>query len=291
MRAALLACAVALLSTSGWAQDDRQFQAGREADFDQWRWAQTQRARALTDGERAAQAVTDAIVKKDCTAAAAALNAGLAKQYPEVWLLAGAMFEEGLCLKASWERALSFYERAAGAGQASAGHRLTTGFYAAPAPQRDMAASLWWAARSNVALPAACASAVPLAGEPDRFVAALKAWPPGQFEACAYAGAVMAVLHGELAGGDLASALGLEGRIRIAFVPAEARIDIDDDLSAAGGVSADAALRDAQARTTRIALQQQLRAVADRTTKRIAKPTVVPAAWRVESEHVLRVAR
>jgi len=124
MRALLVALGIAFTASAGSAQDDRQFQAGREADFDQWRWAQTQRARALTEGERAVQAVTEAMVKRDCTAAAAALNAGLAKQHPEVWLLAGAMFEDGLCLKPNWDRAVNFYQRADSAGQPAAALRL-----------------------------------------------------------------------------------------------------------------------------------------------------------------------
>ena len=290
MRVLLVVLGIALTASAVSAQDDRQFQAGREADFDQWRWTQTQRARAQTEGERAVQAVTEAMVKRNCTAAAAALNAGLAKQHPEVWLLAGAMFEEGLCLKASWDRAVDFYQRADHAGQPAAALRLAAG-YATTAGGKDLAAALWWAARGKTALPPACASATPLANEPDRFVAALKSWPPGQLDACAYAAAVMATLQGEFAGNDLASSLGLEGRVRIAFVPAEARIDIDDDLAAAGGVSSDAAVREAQARTMRTALQQQLRAVADRALKCHAKPAAVPATWRVDSEHVLRVAR
>jgi hypothetical protein len=244
----------------------------------------------LTDGERAVQAVTEAMAKRDCTAAATALNAGLAKQHPEVWLLAGAMFEDGLCLKANWDRAVDFYQRADKAGQPNAALRLASG-YATSAGGRDLAAALWWAARGKVAQPAACASVATQAAEPDRFVAALKAWPAGQLDACAYAAAVMATVQGELVGDDLASSLGLEGRIRIAFVPAEGRIDIDDDLAAAGGVTADAAVREAQARTMRTALQQQLRAVADRALKRHAKPAAVPAAWRVDSEHLLRMAR
>jgi hypothetical protein len=290
MRALLVAVGIALATSAVSAQDDRQFQAGREADFDQWRWAQTQRARALTEGERAVQAVSEAMVKRDCTAAAAALNAGLAKQHPEVWLLAGAMFEEGLCLKASWDRAVNFYQRADNAGQPAAALRLAAG-YAAPVGSKDLAAALWWAARGKTPLPPACATVAPFANEPDRFVAALKAWPAGQLEACAYAAAVMATLQGELIGADLGSALGLEGRIRIAFVPAAGRIDIDDELAAAGGVSSDAAVREAQARTMRTALQQQLRAVADRALKRYAKPAAVPADWRVESTHTLTVAR
>jgi hypothetical protein len=291
-RIALLAwaCVGAALAQSP-TTGERQFQAGREADLNQWRWAQAQRNRTLSEGERAVQAVTSAITRGDCVAAAAALNAGLAKQHPEVWLLAGAMFEDGLCLKANWERALNFYQRADNAGQPAAAFRLAGG-YATPAGGRDLAASLWWAARAKTALPASCAQVTPLAGDPDRFIAALKTWPAGQLDACAYAGAVMSAVQGELAAPDLAANLGLEGTIRIVYVPAEARVEFSDDLAAAGaGVVTDAATRDAEARATRTALQEQLRQTADRALKRHAKPAAVPAAWRVETQHALRMAR
>jgi TPR repeat protein len=150
----LLACS---LGGAALAQSDRQFQAGREADLNQWRWAQAQRNRTLTEGEKAVQAVSAAMGRSDCVAAASALNAGLAKSHPEVWLLAGAMFEDGLCLKANWDRALNFYQRADGAGLPSAAARLAAG-YATAAGGRDLAASLWWAARAKTALPAARAA-------------------------------------------------------------------------------------------------------------------------------------
>jgi hypothetical protein len=282
-------CAVAAAQTA--ISGDRQFQAGREADLNQWRWAQTQRNRELSEGDKAVQAVTAAITRGDCVAAAAALNAGLAKSHPEVWLLAGAMFEDGLCLKANWERALNFYQRADNAGQAGAALRLAAG-YAAPVGGRDLAASLWWALRAKVALPAPCAQAAAQAGEPDRFVATLKAWPAGQLDACAYAGAVMAAVQDELAEPDeLAAGLGLEGPVRVVFLPADGRVDFSDDLKPVGGVVGDAATRDAAASAAREALRQQLRQAADRALKRHAKPAAVPASWRVESEHVLKLAR
>lgn len=281
---------VCTLVGTALAQSDRVFKGGREGDLDQWLAAQAQRNRSLSEGEKAVRAVSAAVSRGDCVAAASALNAGLAKSHPEVWLLAGAMFEEGLCLKASWERALNFYQRADGAGQPSAAARLAAG-YATPAGGRDLAASLWWAARAKTALPGPCAQAAPLAGDPDRFIATLKGWPAGQVESCAYAGAVMSAVQGELAAPDLAASLGLEGTIRIAFVPAESRLDFSDDLVAAGGLVADASTRDADARATRTALQEHLRQTADRALKRHAKPGAVPASWRVEAQHALRVAR
>ncbi len=295
MRRALVAAVAWALAAAAPAQTapggERQFQAGREADLNQWRWVQSQRNRELSEGDKAVQAVTAAITRGDCVAAAAALNAGLAKSHPEVWLLAGAMFEDGLCLKANWERALNLYQRADNAGQPGAALRLASG-YAAPSGGRDLAASLWWAVRGKVALPAPCAQVAAQAGEPDRFVAALQAWPAGQLEACAYAGAVMAAVQSELAEpGELAAGLGLEGPVRIAFVPADGRFDVSDDLKPLGGVVGDAATRDTAARTMRAALQQQLKQAADGALKRHVKPAAVPAAWRVESEHVLKLAR
>jgi hypothetical protein len=233
----LLACSLAgaALAQSS-STGERQFQAGREADLNQWRWTQTQRNRTLTEGEKAVQAVSAAIALGDCVAAASALNAELAKAHPEVWMVAGAMFEEGLCLKANWECTLNFYQRADVAGQPGAAARLAVG-YATPAGGRDLAA------------------------------------------------------QSELLAPDLAASLGLQGTIRIVFMPVEARIDFSDDLAAAGGVVADATTRDAEARATRAALQEQLRQTADRALKRLAKPQAVPASWRVETQHALRLAR
>ena len=283
----LLAGAAFAQASMSPAERDRQFKAERETELSLSRWLSSQRARPLTDADRAVQAVHEAVARGDCVAAAASLNAGLAKAYPAVWMLAGAMYEDGVCLKANWDRALAFYQRADTAGHPGAAARVAAG-YAASIGGRDLAASLWWALRARTELPAPCAEVAPLAQDADRFIAALQAWPAGQLGACAYAGAVMSAVQGELAAPDLALGYGLEGTLKLTFVPAQARLDIDSEGLVAAATVQDALTRDADQRSARDALAQQLRRAADRTLKRHDKPAGVPAAWRVETAHVLK---
>jgi hypothetical protein len=294
---AILGCVLVATAVSAAAQSSpaspadsgRQFEAGRGAELENWQW-RAQRGLPLSEAEKAVQTVVEAVSQRDCAGAASRLNAGLAKGYPEVMLLAGAMYEDGVCLKQNWDRAATVYQRADAAGHPSAAARLAAG-YAAPSGGRDLAASLWWAARARTTMPTACASVAPLVDDPDRFVAALRAWPSTQLGACVYAAAVMSALQGELASPNLAAAYGLEGTVTVSFVPAQGKLDVSDELAPAAGAVMEAATRDAQARVARTALQQQLRQVADAALKRHAKPTDVPADWRIEMRQVLTVAR
>ena len=283
MRALVVAGLLAAASSVASAQSDtdRQFEAGRSADLQNWEWRARQGV-APTEAEKAAQAVVEAIVRRDCAQAVSQLNAGLAKAHAELMLLAGAMYEDGVCLKPNWERALSFYEKAAAAGRSEAVARIAAG-YAAPAGGRDAAAALWWAQKAKTALPAACAQVGSLVDDADRFVAALKGWPAGQLGACVYAAAVMAAIQGEVATPDTAAAFGLQGRVRFGFVPAQGRIDIVEELSAAppaAGVLADATQRESGLRTARAALSTRLRQVADRALKRYDKPAGIDPSWQ-----------
>ncbi|MDH4062289.1 MAG: hypothetical protein OEU94_15890 [Aquincola sp.] len=273
-------------------EPSRQFDAARGAELDNWQW-RAQRGVEMSEPEKAVQAVLEAVTQRDCSAAATRLNAGLAKAYPEVVVLAGAMYEEGICLKPNWQRAASLYERAAAAKHPGAAARLAAG-YASPAGGRDLAASLWWALRARTALPSACTQVTPLVDNPDRFVAALKGWPAGQLGHCVYMGAVMATVQAEIEAPGLAAAYGLEGTVRLSFVPEASRIDITEDLSPAvvpTGVLSDAATRERDLRAARTALSGYLRQLADRAVKRYERPAALPAGWRADAEHAVRVSR
>jgi hypothetical protein len=283
MRALVVAGLLAAAGSVASAQSDtdRQFEAGRSADLQNWEWRARQ-GLAPTEAEKAAQAVVEAISRRDCGQAASQLNAGLAKGHPELMLLAGAMYEDGVCLKPNWERAQSFYEKAAAAGRSEAVARIAAG-YAAPAGGRDAAASLWWAFKAKTAMPAACTQVRNLADDPDRFVAALNGWPAGQLGACVYAAAVMATIQGEIATPDTATAYGLQGTVRLDFAPEQGRIDIAEELSAAprsAGVVADATQRESGLRAARAALSTRLRQVTDRALKRYDKPAGIDPTWQ-----------
>jgi TPR repeat protein len=294
-----LVLAAAAAALPAWAQSPaspqdsgRQFEAGRNAELQQWQW-RAQRGVELTPAQKAVDAVQQAIAKRDCPGAVAALNAGLAKSYPEIFTLAGALYEEGVCVRPNWDRAVGLYERAIAAKHPGVTARLAAG-YASKAGGKDLAAALWWATRARTPLPAPCAEVAPLAADADKFIAALQAWPAGRFEACAYAAAVMASVQADLEEPDLASGFGMAGTAVLRFTPAEGRIDIQDDAidaPPAAGVVVAGSAQDSERRAARKAFQAEIRASADRALKRFEKPAAVPADWRVEARHVFAAAR
>lgn len=287
---ATLALPVLAQTAAGAADAGRQFEAGRGAELQQWQW-RAQRGVAPTPAQKAVQAVLDAIQKRDCPGAVAGLNAGLAKAYPEIFTLAGALYEDGVCVRQNWQRAEGLYQRAVAVNHPGVAARLAAG-YASAAGGRDRAAALWWAARAKTALPAACAGVVPLAGDADKFIAALQAWPATQIEHCAYAAAVMASVQAELEQPDFAASYGMVGTVVMNFVPAQGSIAIQDEgvdaPPPAVGVLTAGSSQDLERRAARKAFQAQLRQTADLALKRFDRPAGLPADWRVEARHVFQ---
>ncbi len=144
------------------------------------------------------QALSDVLVyieHKDCAGAIGALNKGIAKKQRAVLLLAGSLYEQGLCLKRDWDRAAYYYQMSHEAGNVAALPRLVAGH----AEQgRNPVAALWWLAQSQYVFAPACASANTLVGDPDAFISALQKWPAGQIDACAYVAGVVMRLVGEV---------------------------------------------------------------------------------------------
>jgi hypothetical protein len=280
----LLLTALGHIALAQSTDSDRQFEAGRSFDRQNWEW-RAQRGVAPTEAETAVQAVVDAIARRDCPGAVAALNAGLKKSLPEVFTLAGGLYEEGVCLKPNWERAVALYQRAEAAGQPGAAARIAAGF-AAPVGGSDGGSALWWALRAKTPMPADCAAVAPLAADADKFVAALNAWPAGQLGACVYAAAVMAGIQAETASPALAGRYGLAGRVTVSFVPAEGRVDIEEaltDVAPPTGLVIDAATLASNRQASRKAFSTFLRQLADRALARHSQPAEVPASWRVEA--------
>ena len=289
----LLTLPVSAQSPVAPGDSGRQFDAGRGAELQQWQW-RAQRGVEPTPAQKVVGSVLEAIQKRDCPGAVASLNAGLAKAYPEIYTLAGALYEEGVCVRQNWQRAEGLYQRAVAANHPGVAPRLAAGF-ASVAGGRDNAAALWWAARARTPQPAICASVVPLAGDADKFVAALQAWPPGQVDRCAYAAAVMAALQAELEQPDFAASHGMVGTVVIRFVPSLGRIDIEDEgvdaPPLAVGVLTVGSSQDLERRAARKAFLAQVRQAADLALKRFEKPASLPADWRVEARHDLQAAR
>lgn len=227
---------------------------------------------------------------KDCAGAVRELNAGVAKDYPGVLLLAGAMYEGGICLKPSWAKAADYYLRADTAGHPRAAARLASG-YADPAAGPDRAAALWWAIRSKSALPAACATVAAWVADADRFVAALSAWPKAQLEACVYVAGVLNTISGDLEFSGRAAAYGMQGTVILNYVPAEGRVDIDNEdiefIQLGGWVDGDA-LRDRKSRDFKREFERDIRAASDRALRRYVKPDGIDASWRVQVRTVFK---
>jgi len=136
--------------------------------------------------------------------------------------------------------------------------------------------------------------AAPLVDEPERFVAALQAWPALQLDACVYAAGVMARIQAEIEAPGLAASLGLEGQVRVGFVPALARVDITEETTEARtptGRLADGAAREVDQKAARLALTNFLRDRADRALQRYARPADIPAGWRADAAHALKPQR
>ncbi len=117
-------------------------------------------ARRMSPGDEVARKVRLYVEARDCSSAVARLTEGVAKKYPEVNMLAGAMFEHGVCVKADWDRAVGFYSNAFDGGHKAAMYSLMSGF-AAPEHGPDMAAALWWATGRRTISAAALAGSAP----------------------------------------------------------------------------------------------------------------------------------
>jgi len=231
----------------------------------------------------AVSAVGTYIKHKDCVGAVRELNAGVAKQYPGVLLLAGAMFEDGVCLKANWPKALDFYQRAHDAGHPRAAARIASGF-AAPVGGGDKAAALWWALRAGTALPRECSQVAPLVEDADRFVKALQAWPTPTLEACAYVAGVITSILGDMDFSSRAALYGMKGAVTLTYLPSQGRVDVATDriefIQLPGAIDGDA-LRDRESRKFRSEFALDVQAAADRALRRYARPAGIDEAWKV----------
>jgi hypothetical protein len=179
----------------------------------------------LPAGQAAVESVMDHIRSADCKGAVGALNAGLAENHPEVALLAGSMYDNGVCVRRDWQRAVQFYVQAHDGGHAGAVYRLAAGF-AAPENGPDIAAALWWASRIRPAVMEACAVTGAAADDPDLFVAALNAWPQKRLAHCNYIVGVMSTLAGEMRYPDRPLSFAVGADIEMRFVPAVPRMDL-----------------------------------------------------------------
>ena len=181
-------------------------------------------------GRNAVSEIRDRIQMRHCDGAVADLKTGLKKGFVEVALLAGSMYDNGICVKRDWNRAVPFYIQAWQGGMKEAADRLAAG-YAAPENGADVAAALWWGHRGNKDVTRAkgmpdCAVSPAAADDMDRFVAELQTWPQARLAVCNYLIGVMSMLSAEIGYPTLAAEYNVGGDVSLRFLPAVPQIDL-----------------------------------------------------------------
>jgi TPR repeat protein len=253
-------------------------------------------AMARTDGERAAQDVGARLRASDCEGAVKALNAGLKQDYAEVALLAGSMYENGVCVPSDWKRAVSFYSQAYEGGQAEAASRLAAGF-AAPENGPDIAAALWWANRGRVQAAqmqanAGCAVSPEAAGDPDLFVAELRTWPQARLLLCNYIAGVMSTLAAEVQYPSRAIRAAMGSDVFLRFQPAVPRIDMlhgeSREYQQIGFVDGNK-IRPRDTRRLSDSFQTAIGEVADRALRRYPQPAGIPEQTRIQVKYIFNI--
>ena len=246
--------------------------------------ASVAQANILTRAD-AVDSVKNRIEAGDCTTAVERLKTGLHLEYPEMAELAGSMYENGLCVKRDWQRAVTFYVQAHQAGVRSAASRLAAG-YADPANGADAAAALWWYKNAEGRPPAKCAVGEADAGDPDRFVAVLAGWPAQRLAACNYIVGVMATLSAELRYPDRAGEFGLGGEVALRFYPGVPRIDVrmgeSQEYGLLGVVDGDV-YADRRSKVVRNSFEGALRKLADRALRRYPNPGGIAADTTIDT--------
>ena len=235
-----------------------------------------------TPGESAVGSITLRIKAGDCAGAVDWLKDGLKAEYREVELLAGTMYDLGLCVRRDWSRAVGFYSKAYAAGLPEGAERLAAG-YADPANGPDMAAALWWGLKGRSFQGSGCVVAKEAADDPDRFVAVLSSWSPQHLAYCNYVTGVMSTISSELRYPDLAVDFALGGDFTLHFLPAVPRIEMQKgearEYAVLGFVDGDA-LRDRSTKGVAKSIEKAIKQVTDRALKRYPQPQGIPAnAW------------
>jgi hypothetical protein len=174
--------------------------------------------------------VRDSIAARDCRTAVKRLNGGLADAYPEMFLLAGSLYENGVCVKRDWARAVTFYGQANEAGEHDGAARLAAG-YADPANGPDVAAALWWAGKRPGFRLKRCAVSEDAGADPDRFVAELSTWPKERLAYCNYVSGVLLTMSSEVKYPELALGLAVGGDVTLRFFPGVPRIELQRGAS------------------------------------------------------------
>lgn len=167
------------------------------------------------------------IAQGHCDLAVKTLNARLAGAEPDVLVLAAAMFEEGICVRRSWQRAEELYLRADPERSREARLRLVAG-YARPTAGPDVAAALWWASRGKPPILEYCRLSEPT-DDPEVFVSRLRSAPASKLNTCVYVQAFMSGLVADMEYPRASLAAGEEGTVTVTFRPSTGQMEAEFD--------------------------------------------------------------
>jgi hypothetical protein len=239
---------------------------------------------------QAVAGIHDALRAADCALVATRLNDGLKRKYPSVYLLAGTLYEQGLCLKKDWDRAARLYLQAHEAGEPKGLQRMIAGLAEGG---RDRAAAMYWVLEDPaVGLPDECEAGRELRREPEAYVAQLRRWPAGRLDACVYVAGVVSAIAGEIEYPSIGNAYAVYGSYAMDFRPATATVEWEElDLrmgNMQGAISGDD-LRDRDSGRVKQALRGALQETSHRTLKRFTRPADVPTQWRVQREFAFNI--
>lgn len=161
----------------------------------------------------------------DCPAAIRLLNERLKNLGDRYLVFTGAMYENGVCLKRDWDRAVSYYVRAADMGDVVAQRRLAAGYFD-PANGVDLASTLWWAHQASTPGLQQCKVAnFSQSMQPEAFVAVRQKWDLPNVRACAY---VLSVFGGDPSDPYYPFAAATaeeEGTVRLRYEPGQGRFE------------------------------------------------------------------
>ena len=223
-----------------------------------------------------------AVEGKDCARAVSRLNDGLADKYPGIYLLAGSMYEEGICLKPNWERAVQMYQRAEQLGHRGGLFKLVAGY---AYRERDPALALWWAQQSQqLSLPGPCRIAEWVQKDAAALETTLRAWPPARLAACNYTAGVLATVAGDAEYPHAAISHALAGKVEMTFVPAAGTLawrTLDVEERPLIGLINATAAADRTSRDAKASLETYMREVGERALRRFVRPASIDPDWRL----------
>ena len=157
-----------------------------------------------------------------------------------------------------------------------------------------VAAALWWARSGRGARLKSCEVSREAAGDPDRFVAELAAWPQQRLTICNYLVGVMSTIAAEVKYPDLALEFGAGGDVTLRFRADIPRIELQKgeshEIQLLGHVDGDA-LRDRKGRGVAGGFEKALDHVADRALRRFPQPKGIPEGTVVEVQYLFSVTQ